>query len=105
MKPSRAALAIALAVCDGCAFMPRDYARLDEARQAYAEALRDPTVAGFAPMELQAAAEVLERAGKARDTLDDPAVVDHLSYLARQRVAIAREAARMRSFDRAGRVL
>ena len=105
MKPSRAALAIALAVCAGCAFIPRDYARLDEARQAYAEALRDPTVAGFAPMELQAAAEVLERAGKARDTLDDPAVVDHLSYLARQRVAIAREAARMRSFDRAGRVL
>jgi hypothetical protein len=105
MKLARAAWAIALAVCAGCAFVPRDYVRLDEARRAYAEALRDPTVTGFAPTELQAAAEVLERAGKARDTLDDPAIVDHLSYLARQRVAIAREAARMRSLDRAGRAL
>jgi Domain of unknown function (DUF4398) len=105
MKSARAGLAVALAICAGCAFMPRDYARLDEARRAYAEAVRDPTVAGFAPTELQAAAEVLERAAKARDTLDDPAIVDHLSYLARQRVAIAREAARMRSFDRTGRAL
>jgi Domain of unknown function (DUF4398) len=105
MKPARAVLGIALAMCAGCVFMPRDYARLDEARRAYAEAQRDPVVAGFAPNELKAAEEVLERAGKARDTLDDPAIVDHLAYLARQRVAIAREAARMRSFDRAGRAL
>jgi len=105
VKPARLALGVAVAICAGCAFIPHDYARLDEARRAYAEALRDPTVTGFAPMELQAAAEVLERAGKARDTLDDPAIVDHLSYLARQRVAIAREAARMRSLDRAGRAL
>ena len=94
--------AIVLLAVAGCAFVPRHYARLDEARVAYAEALRDPVVSGFAANELKAAEEALERAGKARDTLDDPAVVDHLSYLARQRVAIAREAARARSLERRG---
>jgi hypothetical protein len=96
---------VALLVCAGCAFVPRNYVRLDEARLAYAEAMRDPAVKGFAPDELKAAEEVLERAGKARDTLDDAAVVDHLSYLARQRVAIAREAARIRALERGARAL
>ncbi len=97
--------AIAFALCAGCAFMPRDYVRLDEARRAYAEAAADPAVTGFAAAELKVAGELLERAAKARDTLDDPAVVDHLSYLARQRVAIAREAARARVLESGGRPL
>ena len=105
MKIARFAIAVALAACAGCAFVPKEYARLDEARSAYAEAARDPAIAGFAAAELKTAAELLERAGHARDTLDDPAVVDHLSYLARQRVAIAREAARLRSLERGGRSL
>jgi len=105
MKSARLLCVAALLGCGACAFIPREYARLDEARLAYAEALRDPLVTGFAPNELKAAGEVLERAGKARDTLDDSAIVDHLSYVARQRVAIAREAARLRSLDHAGRAL
>jgi hypothetical protein len=98
-------LALAIALCAGCAYIPRDNVRLEEARRAYAEALVDPAVAAFAANELNTAAEILERAGKARDTLDDPAVVDHLSYLARQRVAIAREAARLRSLESGARAL
>ena len=89
-------LAALLAFLAGCAFVPQQNVRLDDARRAYAEALADPAVAGNAAVELQVAGDVLERAGAARDRLDDPAVVDHLSYLARQRVAIAREAARIR---------
>lgn len=105
MTTVRCALAITLMACAGCAFIPRESLRLDEARQAYAEAQRDPTIAGFAAAELQAAGELLDRASHARDTLDDPAMVDHLCYLARQRVAIAREAARIRSFEHARRAL
>jgi hypothetical protein len=105
VKHAHVALVAALAICAGCAFTPREYLRLDEARRDYAEALGNPKVAGFARAELGAAAELLERAGKARDTLDDPAVVDHLSYMARQRVAIAREAARIRSLEGGGRAL
>ncbi len=105
MRAPSFVLAIALCACAGCAFMPREYARLDEARRAYADAMGDPVVAGLAAPELRTAGELLERAGKARDTLDDPAMVDHLSYLARQRVAIAREAARIRALQLSARSL
>ena len=105
MRTTRAWAAVALCACVGCALVPRDYARLDEARRAYAEAAGDPAVAALAGAELRTAAELIERASKARDTLDDPAVVDHLSYLARQRVAIAREAARIRALGQPGRTL
>ena len=105
MRATRAWAAVALCACVGCAFVPREYVRLDEARRAYAEAAGDPTVAALAAAELRTAGELIERASKARDTLDDPAVIDHLSYLARQRVAIAREAARIRALEQPRRPL
>jgi hypothetical protein len=87
------ALGVALG---GCAFMPQDYPRLNEVRAERALVRADGPIARHAPGELLGADEVLGRAGAARDTLDDPAVVDHLAYLARQRLAIARESARLR---------
>jgi hypothetical protein len=73
--------------------VPKDYARLDEARSADAAAVSAADVARYAPIELGRAREALERASLARDTLQDPAVVDHLAYVARQRYAIAQAAA------------
>ena len=81
----------------GCAFVPKAYPRLDEARALRLEAQSDANVARFAPAELKQADEALDRAGVARDTLDDPAVVDHLAYVAKQRLAIAREVAGLRA--------
>ena len=81
----------------GCAFVPKDYPRLDEARRVHARAQGDPLVARLAPEELQKAGDFLERAIAARDTLDDPAVVDHFAYLAKQRSIIAVEVARQRA--------
>ena len=92
--PFAACLLLAAAVlAGGCAFVPKDYARLDEARSADAAMLSDIDVARYAPVELRKAREALERATIACDTLQDPAVVDHLAYVARQRFAIARAAA------------
>ena len=90
----------ALLAAAACAFIPRDYMRLDEARAAYEQARSDPQVVLHASAELKAAEEMLRQAILARDTLGDPAVVDHLSYLARQRVVIALEAARQRASTR-----
>ena len=81
----------------GCSFVPKDNRGLDQARTLYAQATADAEVSGLAAAELQRAGEALERASRARDTLDDVAVVDHLAYMARQRVAIARESARLRA--------
>ena len=84
----------------GCAFPPQRNLRLEEARSAYREAHDDPQLALLAAEELKEAGEMLERAIAAWNTLDDPAVVDHLAYLAKQRVAIAREAARRKASSR-----
>lgn len=81
----------------GCAFVPKDYPRLDEAKALRTEVQSDANVARFAGAELRKADEALDRARVARDTLDDPAVVDHLAYLAKQRLAITREAAGLRA--------
>ena len=83
----------------GCAFVPQASPMLDEAGIAYASASADPQIASLAQPELDAARELLERAKAARNKLDDIAEVDHLAYLAKQRVAIGREAARLRSMS------
>jgi hypothetical protein len=89
----------AAALAAACAFVPPANRRLDEARAAYQAAAADPDVLRFAPRELAEAREALERAARASDTLQDPAEVDHLAYLARQRAAISREVAVQRAFD------
>ena len=89
-------LASALGI-GGCAFVPKAYPRLDEAIAMHVEAQSDANVARFAAAELKKADEALDRACVARDTLDDPAVVDHLTYVAKQRLAIAQEAASLRA--------
>ena len=86
-------LALAAALEVSCAFVPQHFARLEEARAAADEAAADPMLLQYAAAELRRARETLEQALAARDTLQDPAVVEHLAYLARQRVAIAHEAA------------
>ena len=84
----------------GCAFVPKHNLRLEEARSAYDLAMADSQVARLAQAELDKAHELLERATIARNTLDDVAEVDHLAYLAKQRVAIGRETALQRALER-----
>lgn len=94
----RGTAGILMAAIAGCASVPQQHARLDEARLKYAEAAADRTTATLAPGELREAAETLERAVQVRDTLGDSAVVDHLAYVARQKTVIAREVARHRAW-------
>lgn len=93
-----AVLALALAGC--AALAPRENRRLDEAIAAVAAARTDAQVRQFAPAELAAAEEMLERALRAQATLQDPAEVDHLAYVARQRAEISRYAAQLAARDR-----
>ena len=103
MNPLRAILAVVACSAAGCAFVPQRSPMLEEAAGAYERAIADPEIAAFARPELLAARELLDRASRARDKLDDIAEVDHLAYLAKQRVAIGREAARIRALSGAPR--
>lgn len=91
-------LAIAIA---GCAVMPAENRSLEQTRGLFKTAHADPQLARLAPQELARAEDTLHLAESAWGTLDDVAVVDHLAYLARQRLAVAREVARKAAADSA----
>lgn len=92
---------VSTAVTAGCAFVPKENPRLEESRAAYRQAQADPLVVELAGNELRAAGEAHERAVAAWNSLDDPAVVDHLAYLAKQRAVISRETAKLVAAQRA----
>lgn len=83
---------LALAVLAGCSSLPDANPRLEEARSAYNTAQATPQTRDGAAAEMKQAADALARANEAFARRDDAATVDHLAYLARQRVALAQEA-------------
>jgi hypothetical protein len=89
----RVAFLLPAIVLAGCAFVPQRNLRLEEAREIHRRVQADPEVARNASEELKMATQLMERAVEAWNTLDDPAVVDHLAYLAKRRAAISEEAA------------
>lgn len=95
------AVGLAAFLLGACAFAPtRTNLRLDEARLAHSEARADLLVAQLSPGELRRAEDAMENALAASNAFGDPAVVDHLAYVAKQRFAIAREAAKRVAAER-----
>jgi uncharacterized protein DUF4398 len=92
-RPVHGLLLVVLALAlSGCVSYPRENLRLAEARAAHARLPAE--VARLAPAESARAAEALERAALTWSSREDPALVDHLAYVARQRAAIAEQVAR-----------
>ncbi len=82
---------IALATLAGCSSQPLKNVQLDQARADYQAAQANPQSRDLATVEMKQAGDALNRANEASERGDKPADVDHLAYLAKQRVAIARE--------------
>jgi outer membrane protein OmpA-like peptidoglycan-associated protein len=80
----------------GCASTPKDNATLSQARSSYEVAQTDPAVVKYAPIELKSAGEAIAAASGALKEREDAQKVEHLAYLAKQKVAIAQEAARLK---------
>ena len=93
----------ALALMAGCSSTPPNNARLDDARRDYRLAQEDPVTRDRAATELVAAGDALRRADESWSRRDSVTEVDHWSYLARQRVAIARETGLRRSGEQASK--
>jgi outer membrane protein OmpA-like peptidoglycan-associated protein len=84
----------------GCSTVPTTTATLDEARADYVAASNNPQVASNAPLEFRQASEALDRANQAaakRESLD---TIDRLAYVAKQRIATAREVANAKSAEK-----
>jgi outer membrane protein OmpA-like peptidoglycan-associated protein len=95
-----AALSLVVAVAAGCATSP-EHPALSEARTLYQGARSDPQTSRLAPLQLQEAGASLERADAALAQGESDEVVADLAYIARQKVAIARETAKRKAAEQA----
>ncbi|MCU7372602.1 OmpA family protein [Paucibacter sp. O1-1] len=91
----------ALSVLMGCSSLPADNARLEEARRDYRAAQQNPKVGERAGVEMRQASDALNKASDAWTRKDKPSEVDHWSYLAKQRIAIAQETAGQKGAEQA----
>ena len=96
LKPLALLVAVVLA---GCSSMPERNSMLEQARADYSAAQGNPQVVTLAAGELRQASDSLDRANAASIKGEKTATVDHLAYVARQQVGIARETARQKNAE------
>ena len=89
---------LAMATLAGCSTVPEN-SLLNEARNDYRAAQNDPQVASLAASEMKQAEDALNKADNASNKKEEAAVVTHLAYLAKQKVAIAQEAAKQKQAE------
>lgn len=82
-----------LALLTACQSLPSSNPMLERARADYRAAEEDPHVREFAKAELRAAGDAMYEADRAWGRNEDADETAHMAYMAKQRVAIAREAA------------
>jgi outer membrane protein OmpA-like peptidoglycan-associated protein len=90
---------LALAALAGCSSLPANNAALDEAHSDFRIAQSNPQAAELASGELKQATDALNKADEAWNRQAPSTEVNHLAYLAKQRVAIAQETAKQKSAD------
>lgn len=91
---------IAAAVLAGCGTAPKN-AALDEAHAIYGSARNNPEITALAAVELERAADTLNRADEALSTGENADEVNNLAYIAKQQVAIAEQTAIRKSAEQA----
>jgi outer membrane protein OmpA-like peptidoglycan-associated protein len=89
---------ITFAAVASCAIVPTN-SLLDQARTDYSNAQANPQITSLAAGELKQAGDSLDRANSASNKGEDRVIVDHLAYVAKQQVAIARETASQKSAE------
>jgi outer membrane protein OmpA-like peptidoglycan-associated protein len=92
---------VAAAVLAACSSVPANNTLLDAARSEYRVAAASPQVAAGAGPELARASEALNRADAAFLAREDLATVNHLAYVARQRVALAQQMGERKAAEKA----
>lgn len=91
---------LVVATLAGCSSIPETNPSLNEAHNDYTAAKNNTQVINLAPTELKQAGDALDKANIAADKNEDTAVVTHLAYLAKQRVAIAQQTAEQKAAEK-----
>ncbi|MBJ7309258.1 DUF4398 and OmpA-like domain-containing protein [Rugamonas sp. CCM 8940] len=82
-----------------CSSTPLTTSLLDQTRGDYMAAQTNPNVARLAPTEFKQASEALDQANAAAARKDSPEAIDKLAYLAKQKIATAREVAKQKGAE------
>jgi outer membrane protein OmpA-like peptidoglycan-associated protein len=90
---------IAIAVLSGCTSTPPQNTQLTAAHSNYNDARSNPQVANLAALELKEAGDTLDKADTAMSKGQGSTAVDHLAYLANQKVGIANETAKLKTAE------
>jgi hypothetical protein len=99
--PGVLAAATVTSILTGCSTTADPNSALDRAHARYRALEDDPQVMLLAPAEMMQAGEALRTADTAWTRREKQYTVDHLSDLAQQRIAIAREAAITKAWEKA----
>ncbi len=83
----------------GCSSTPESNATLDTAHANFKAAQADPSVNKYSPIELKEAGDALAVAYAALKEDKEPAVIEHLAYMAKQKVAIAQTQAQLKTAE------
>ena len=89
---------IAAAILAACSSVPQN-SSLTDAHNRYNSAFSNPQVTNLAALELKDAGDSLSKADEALSKGESTATVDHLSYIAYQKVAIAQETAKRKAAE------
>jgi outer membrane protein OmpA-like peptidoglycan-associated protein len=90
---------IALATLAACSTVPASNPRVDEARESLRQVQLNPQSQNLPGTDLREARVAVAAAEAALAQREDTATVDHLAYLARQRVAVVEQAAARRAAE------
>lgn len=90
---------LAVAIFAGCSSVPQKSSALSEAHSRYNNALNNPQIMDLAAVELKDASDALVKADSASSKGESVATVDHLAYLANQKVGLAQEAAKRKNAE------
>ena len=99
MKLLRTAVLASAVALAACSSTPTTTATLDQARGEFIAANNDARIPSFAPLEFKQASEALDAANVAaarRESLD---TIDRLAYVAKQKIATAREVASQKAAE------
>ena len=94
--PTLIAMSIFVAACSSA---PTTTSLLDQTRGDYMAVQSNPNVARLAPTEFKQASEALDQANAAAARKDSPEAIDKLAYLAKQKIATAREVAKQKGAE------
>lgn len=93
-----AALVLAL-LATACSTVPKTTSLLDQTRNDYVVAQNSPSVNNYAPVELKNAGDAMTLANDAAKHDESSENIDKLAYLAKQKIALAQEAAKQKTAE------